>query len=300
MDNIDDIEELPLAYSIDNAILMHRDVHFGGSFPIMLDYYSKEGRGINQEFDIERIKELYLTEQQSGKNLAALMLSGSEAEKIAKAREKYKQLRDLCEKHSTKNRIPILIANLILAEEEETEQAINEIVEQKSAAVPALIDILRSEDLHDALFPGYGLAPALATQCLGMIGDKRAIISLFELIGEGDFFNEDSLLDALYAIGTPAKEFLLKVLHGRPLNLDNERAAIALTHFTQDSEVASACFKMLQEPDVLKTPLLPTYLALACEGLSAKEQRDFIKFSKNPVLPTSLQKDMQAISKTWS
>ena len=74
--------------------------------------------------------------------------------------------------------------------------------------MPALIDLLRNEDFYDPLFPGYGEAPVLAAKCLGLIGDKRAIISLFEAIGEGDFFNEDIILDALHVIGNPARDFL--------------------------------------------------------------------------------------------
>lgn len=179
----DNFEEFPIAYSIDNAILMHRDAHFGGDFDVMIDYYQKEGRGVCKDFDIERIQQMAHTEKSSGKNLSPLMLSGPEAEKVADARKTYQELREVCENKKATNTVPRLIAELILAENDEIPQAIKAVVAEKTAAVPALIDLLRSEDFYDPLNPGYGEAPALAAKCLGQIGDKRAIISLFEAIG---------------------------------------------------------------------------------------------------------------------
>jgi len=296
----DNYEDFPLTYAIDNDILMHRDAHFGGDFPLMIEYYRKEGRGISKEFDLERIEELAVIEKQGGKNLAATTLSGPEAEKIARTREVYKQLRALYELSSHKNKIPLLIADLILAEDEEIEAAVQAVVAEKSAIVPALIDLLRNEEFYDPLFPGYGLAPALAAECLGLIGDKRAIVSLFEAIGEADFFNEDVVLHALYAIGEPAKEFLLKVLHGHPINNDNERAAIALVRFKDDPEVSSLCLKMLKEIDLKKDPILASYLILACEGLKLPEQRqELLNLANLPTIPKTVQLDIKAIKKSW-
>ena len=265
----EEISDFSLAESMDKAILMHRDAHFGGSFSIMIDYYEKGGKGVIPEFDLDRIQELASIEARTRQNLAATLLSGPEAEKVSRARDAYQKLKDLYEAKG-KNKYPSLIADLILSEEEDPQETMATIVAEKGAIVPSLILLLTSEELNDPLFPGYGLAPALAAKCLGMIGDKRAIISLYEAIGESDFFNEDYVLDALKNIGQPAKEFLLKVLHGRPLNFDNERAAIALVEFRHDPEVAKACFDLLQDPEAQKDIPLCTYLTLACEGLKNK------------------------------
>lgn len=296
----DGLEEFPVAYSIDNAILMHRDAHFSGDFNAMLDYYRQQGRGISNDFDIARIEELATTEKDSGQNLSPIMLSGAEAEKVADARKAYKDLRDLYEMEDVKSQIPKLVADLILAENNETEAAMRAVIAEKTAAVPALIDLLRSEEFYDPLFPGYGLAPTLAAECLGQIGDKRAIISLFEAIGTGDFFNENAILSALKTIGDPAKEFLLKVLHGRPLTNDNDQAAVALIAFKDDPAVGSACLKMLQEID-LKTHLpLATYLILTCEGLSTEQERnELIALGDKPATPKTLKQDILAVSTHW-
>lgn len=297
----DEIPEIPLVDSIDQTILMHRDVHFGGNFEVMIQYYEKGGKGIVSDFDESRIYQLYLLEQNLKQNLAGLILSGEDAERVALAKSAYKGLRAIYEgkPKSGKSSQAKLIADLILSEEEEPEAEITAIVAEQAAIVPALIELLRSENFHDPLFPGYGLAPRLATLCLGRIGDKRAIISLFESIGDPDFFNEDLALDALKAIGEPAKAFLLKVLHARPLTYDNERAAIALSRFKEDSEVAKTCFKMLKELDLKKNTILATYLILACEGLEASDRFEFEALADAPETPASLRLDIKAISKIW-
>lgn len=294
-----DDEGLPVSNAQDAAILMHRDVHFGGQFAVMLDYYKNEGKGINPEFDYERIEELAVMEKQMGENLAAMTLAGADAEKIGEAKDAYKKLRALYESKDKGAKLPQLIADLILSEEEEPVKEIEAIVQEKAAVVPLLIDLLRSETFYDPLFPGYGKAPALAAACLGKIGDKRAIISLFESIGSGDFFDEDIALNALKAIGEPAKEFLLKVVHGKPINEDNEKAAIALIKFKDDPQVAKTSFEMLQDPAVLKDMALSTYLVLACEGLSESERIAFKQLYESEKIPKSVKLDMKEVIKEW-
>lgn len=301
MNELDPTNEMPLSDAIDIAILMHREVHFGGQFDEMIEYYEKEGKGASPDFDLERIKVLQALEQKMNQNLAPLLLSGPDADRIAQAKEAYKKLRSLYEKKaSATTKIPLLIADLILSEDEEPENEIKAIAAEKSLAVPALIDLLRAEDFYDPLFPGYGLAPALAIKCLGLIGDKRAIIGLFESIGTSDFFNEDVALAALHAIGQPAKDFLLKVLHGRPLNFDNERAAIALSQFREDPQVAEACLKMLNEIDIKQNPVLAEYLVLACEGIANPELRtQFRALANRPDISKTMQQDIKTVAIDW-
>ncbi len=300
LENENQAEQYPIADATNVAILMHRDAHFGGSFDIMLEYYQKDGKGVSSDFSIDQIYALAQMEKNMHQNLAPLLLSGPDAEKVAKVKEVYKNLRSLYEVEDPKNKYPRLIADLILSEEEVPEKEIEAIVAEKGFIVRALLELLRSEDFHDPLFPGYGSAPSYAIQCLGKIGDKRAIISLFEAIGEEDFFSEDVVIDALYGIGEPAKAFLLKVLHGRPLNLDNERAAIALVAFKDDPEVASECFKMLKDREVRKQIPLATFLALACEGLqSPSERQSFVELASDVATPKILHQDIKAIAQHW-
>jgi HEAT repeat protein len=289
-------EFFPLANAIDHEILMHRDAHFGGKFEVMIDYYRKEGKGIHPDFDLERISELLLIERELRQNLAGLLLTGSEAEKVAEAKTVYKKLRELYEQKDVKNKGPLLIADLILSEEEQPDKEIEAIVAEKAVTTPLLINLLRSENFYDPLFPGYGQAPLLAAYCLGEIGDKKAIISLFEAIDQSDFEHEGMVLKALHNIGEPAKEFLLKVLHGKPYNQDNEKAALALIQFKDDPKVIQACLDMLKDPEVLKDIPLSTYLVLACEDIQEEAQKaELKKISEDSKLSKMLKKDIEAI-----
>jgi hypothetical protein len=293
-------ENFPVISETDKAILMHRDIHFGGKFDFMIDYYLKGGKGIHPDFELTRIKELQIIEEGMKQNLAGLMLSGPDAERVAEAKDAYKKLKDLYEKESDAYRLPKIIADLILSEEENPQAEIDAVVAEKGAMVPLLMDLLKSEDFHDSLFPGYGYAPALATKCLGLIGDKRAIISLFESIGNEDFFNEDLALEALHKIGEPAKAFLLKVMHARPITADNESAALALVQFKDDPEVGKACLEALKGLDIKKEFPLATYLILACEGITdKKQQQELIALGKLPSTPGMLRRDIETLSKSW-
>lgn len=296
-------EHFPIVDALDHEILMHRDAHFGGLFSIMLEYYKKEGKGVQPSFDIPRIEKLAALEGELKQNLAALFLDSSEMEKVADSRQIYQKLRDIYEIKSAKNRYPQLIADLILSEEEEPQPEIAAIVQEKEKIIPALIDLLRNEDFYDPLFPGYGLAPFLAVTCLGRlgVGDKKVIISLLEALGQGDFFADEQIIGALKAIGDPARDFLLHVVNGRPLNEDNEKAAIALVAFKDDQEVANFCFNLLGQPDVQKDPCLPTYLVLICAGLTDPVKRHALQLmGQETRLPLMLRKDIQSIVREWT
>lgn len=297
----DNLESFPLFDSIDHEVLMHRDAHFGGKFSIMIDYYKKDGKGVYPDFDLARLERLNEIESQMNHNLAALILSGSEAEKIGQAKDAYQNLSAIYEVKNPKNRNPKLIADLILSEEEETEEAINAVVEAKAEIVPYLIELLRKEEFADPLFPGYGQAAGLATKCLGRIGDKRAIISLFESLGGDDFFAEDQAVKALHAIGEPAKTFLLTVVRQYPLNEDNQKAAIALIEFKDDPEVALKCFELLKDPVVQKDFSLPSYLALACSGLKETlDREEFSRLADREDLSKVLREDIRGVVTEWS
>ncbi len=290
----------PLIDAVDHDILMYREAHFGGQFSIMLDYSLKEGKGMLPEFDRARIERLARLEEELKHNLAPLVLTAHEVQKIADARDAYRKLRAIYERPSGKSHLPRLIADLIFAEDEAAEEEIAAIVAEKGGIVPLLIDLLRSEEFYDPLFPGYGQAPFLAVKALGRIGDKRAIISLFEALGQGDFFGDDQIIKALKAIGKPAQEFLQHVVKGRPFNEDNEKAAIALLEFKDEEGVASLCFDLLRQPDVQLNPCLATYLALSCAGLKdSTAQQAFEKLSHSPHLSRSLREDMKSAMLDW-
>lgn len=284
--------------STEQLILMHRDAHFAGSFQVMLDYYKAGGKGALPEIDIPAIEALAVEELQEGVNLSLSWLSTEDLEEVKRAKEAYSGLRDLCEKSNPKNPLPTLLARLVLSEEDDPIEEIEAIVKEKNRIVPLLVELLKSEDMHNPLFPGYGLSPALAATCLGLIGDKSALIALFEAIGEGDFFEDEITLKALAALGEPAKKFLLKVLRSVPLNEDNERAAIALVAFKDDEEVAKTCLELLEKPLFRDDFVLSTYLVLGCQGLKTPQDRQKFNDLASTQLP-HVKGDCQTIVRQW-
>lgn len=290
----------PVTDNTDIAILMHRDAHFSGNFQMMLDYYAACGVGVQPAIDLERIEALAEMERKAGQNLAAVMLQGAEAEQVAASKEMYKNLRALYESDNPELRIPTLIADLILSEEETPEAELLALIAEGTEAVPSLIEVIKSEELHDPLFPGYGRAPELVAQCLGRIGDRRAIASLFESIHENEFFEEDTSLLALKRIGEPARDFLLQLLQSKPITIDNERAAIALIQFDNDPEIARQCLVLLRDPQVLDHLPFATYLVLGCSALKGTpEEQIFRELAEDKSFPSMLRQDMRAIISSW-
>jgi hypothetical protein len=293
-------ESFPIVDSIDHEILMHRDAHFGGLFSVMLDYYANEGKGVQPEFDLPRIERLMAMEKDLKENLAALFLASDEMQKVSDAREAYAKLRAIYEVNNPKSIHPRLIADLILTEDLEGEEEVAAVAAEKGLIVNALIELLRQDELYDPLFPGYGLAPSLIIKALEKIGDKRAIISLFEAMGQGDFFADEQILKALKQIGEPSKEFLLKVLHGKPINEDNERAAIALIAFNDDPDVTASALKMLHDPAVQNDPCLATYLILICAGLKTEKERAEFKAVGEKLKSKQFQEDVKTVIRSWA
>ena len=290
------MDEFPLIDTIDHEILMHRDVHFSGSFPLMLSYYEEEGKGTQAEFEIERIQELLTLEEQSGKNLSEIFLDEEEKAQVATAREKYHYLRDLCEKGPS---LPQYLADLILSEEMDPQAEIDTLVKEGAKAVPLLIDLLSQDAFYNPLFPGYGLAPGLAAMCLGKIKAPEAISPLYEALGRSDFFTEDMIVEALKNIGEPAKEFLLRSLSKEPFSKDNENAAIALLSFPIDSALSAKFLEVLTRPSAHSRPHFISYLILGCEGLKDPELRDLFRTHTKDLPNKDAREEALLISKSW-
>jgi len=229
-------------------VLLHRDAHFGGQFSVMQDYYEKEGKGAH--FEAREVDKVCEMERVAGENLAPLLFSEGEMKSVAKVRSLYEGLRELCEQEATKNPHPKLIAELILAEEDEETEALQAVATAGEKIVPELIKLATHEEFADPLFPGYGQAPLLAIKALEKIGDKRAIVPLFELIGCENVEMEEAALSTLASLKQHAEPFLLNILEARPITQDTERAVVALTSFPESGEIRQACDALLKEEGV--------------------------------------------------
>lgn len=255
--------QLPVVEGDASEIILHRDAHFSGNFDIMIKYYQECGRGSSREFEISEIEALAELEKYAKQNIAPLVLSGSDMESIGRARNTLKKLKELYEVAESQKSHAVLIADLILAETEDLDDAINAVVNEGKKIIPALLSLLQSDNFYDPLFPGYGQAPALAAQCLGKIGDPSTIGDIFRTLNfVDDFLAEEQIISALQKMEKPAKDFLLKVLKSRPITSDNELAAVVLSNFNEDPEIYEECSKQLKDPEILEHPILQSYLSL--------------------------------------
>ena len=291
-----------LTDEIDHLILMHRDAHFGGDFDVMLNYYEAEDSiGVHPDFDPERISYLAEVEKEIGDDLAPLILTGVEAEKVGHARQAYAKFKEIYERDPEPDSTPRLLADLILSEDEEPEQEIDAVVSHGTGILPDLFAILKTDDFYDPLFPGYGYAPYLAIQCIGKIGDPSGIVPLFESLSKQTIFDELVAVDAMVEIGGSAKDFLLKILKSRPVTQDNSNAAFALTAFAHDPQVATSCFQQLSDPDIQDKPLVRMYLINNCDALKTTPYREeFIQMAKDPSLPQQMRTEMQTLIEEWT
>lgn len=281
---MDNQSSFPIADMYDHEILMHRDIHFSGSFEIMLKYYEEEGKGANPEFETSRIKILQKTESINNVNLSDELLDEDERKLVQTAREKYQSLRAIYEDPNPG--IARLIADLILSEDIEAEEEIRNLVKEGKKATAPLLEILSSDEFFDPLFPGYGLTPIYAAKALGQIKDESCIPKLFETLTKADFFTEETIFEALKEIGDPAERFLVKVLKHQPFTKDNELAATALLFFPLTEPLSSEFLEVLANPKSHDNHQLSLYLVLGCEGLKDVKQRerfkDIIKLISDP------------------
>ncbi len=292
-------ENYPLTDADDNEILMHRDVHFGGDFALMLEYYEAEEKGA--VLDRRRIQALAELEERLGHNLAPLSLSGAEAESVGRAKHLYSALRDLYEQQrlspTSKER---LLADLILSELDEEDDAVEACVKGGAAIVPELITLLNASEFTNPLLPGYGFAPSLAARALGRLKDERAVIPLFEAIGQGELDTEEEAIAALRLIGDKARDFLVRQLNGRFLTQDTETAALVLSTFREELEISKAALRCLEETHALSRSPLSFYLAAACAALHSPRDRASLKaLGERPEAPALTREQISEVVAQW-
>lgn len=290
---------IPLLDAIDLEILMHKDAHFGKSFPVMLDYYHQDGVGVMPDFEISRIEYLMSLEKHLGQNLSEECLPEAAKEAVMRSIDLYVQLREVYEDPS-KSVVSTLLSDLILCEDELAEKEIEAISAQKEAAVDPLIHLISAPTFYDPINPGYGRAPIFAADCLAKIQNPKCIPHLFEALSYDNFYTDEAMITALIKFGQKAKDFILKIITGNMITKDTEIAAMLLASFPPDEEIGKVALCKLEDKNILKKENLASYLVCACEGLSKDEDRDrFYAIAKCPEASTMVANEILIIAKTW-
>lgn len=258
----DELADLPLFDEEDILILMHRDAHFSGSFSAMKEYYANpEAKGVLEEIDPERIEFLESVQTRIKHDLAPLLISGPNAEKVALAKKTYAELQDVATKAPSSPEGALALAIL---SEEDIDTTLDHLAKQLQTRPESLLLLATSELFNDPLFPGYGTAPIMAIRLLGQMKYEPAIRGLFSLITRADFDTESAALAALKQIGAPARQFALSQLASYPFTADHERAVLVLIEFLPDVEIESI-FTSLVHDTRLTNPRLKEYLSIGLE-----------------------------------
>ncbi len=284
--------------TVDLEALMHRDVHFGGSFSVMIPYYEGEGIGIMPDFELHRLYELKLVEDELQQDLSETMLPDHAKAEVEAAKQIYLDLRNVYEEK--KGTLAECMSDLILSEDEIPHAEISALVAHKQDAVLPLIDLLLADKFYDPLYPGYGRAPILAAQCLEKLNDERAIPALFQALGQDNFFTDESIIHALISFGENAKSFLIDRLLQQPVSKDNERAAIALTSFPHDPDIGRAFLHVLTDDVLSGSKTLALYAACGCSDLTQEEHKEaFLGLLQSNSLHNEIKKEIELISLVW-
>jgi len=245
---------------VDHDILMHREIHFNGSFENMVKYYESKGLGCEDDFSLESIKSLAQTEKDHKINIKEALLNEGDCQDIEKFRSLYKKLL------SANSGIAQMIANLVLSEDEERPLEIEALASSGETTLKWLIRLIEEEDFYSELSPGYGLAPLYATECLGQIASPKSIPAIFEAADK----NMEGAITALMKIGLPACQFLLKIIEHKTTDNDFNKAALILSNFPNDKAIAQKSFLAASKIDPAKDSLALFYLSLCWGELDHK------------------------------
>lgn len=284
----------PLLNTIDLEILMHKDAHFGGSFPVMLEYYENDGVGVQEDFEIERIRELSFADTEG--HLSSEVLPELAKSDVLFSKELYKKFRDCYE---DEDELPKKLADLILSESLDPAKEIQALTRYQKRAIKPLVEILLQDYFYNPLNPGYGRGPINAAIALKTLGNKDAIPYLFNALGKS-FTVDEVVMNALMSFEGAGLNFLQDRLKGSPYTKDNYLAAMALASFATNDETACLALNQLQRKDTFSHPSYVSYLICICEGLENNQEREiFAKIAKGSDLKPSIAAEMALILKFW-
>lgn len=284
----------PLLDTIDLEILMHKDAHFGGSYAVMIDYYLEDGLGVQEEFSIERIKELEAFDKEG--NLSEEILPELAKNDVTFSKDLYAKLKNCYEQD---DELLQKLSDLILTESYEPREEIEALSNFHQRAVKPLLEIIIQDHFYNPLNPGYAKAPINAALTLKKIGDPKAIPYLFNALGKS-FTVDEVLIDTLISFGSAGEEFLQGRLKGTPYTKDNYLAALALSSFAVNDETAKIALSLLEEPSTFSRSSYTSYLICICEGLENDEDRNkFTQIANSSGLKKNLADEMKIILSFW-
>ena len=252
------------------------------------------GVGVQEDFDIERIKDL--AAHDSAGHMADDILPEHAKSDVIFAKELYKKFRDC---YDESDELPKKLADLLLSESWDPQNEIAALMPFCKRAIKPLVEILLQDYFYNPLNPGYGRGPINAAIALKTMGNTDAIPHLFNALGKS-FSVDEVIINALMSFGKDGVEFLQDRLKGMPYTEDNYKAAMALASFPINDETAEIALNLLQHKETFAHPPFVSYLICICEGLENSVEREtFAKIANSKELDKHLREEMNLIMKFW-
>ena len=256
--------DAPTLDELDVSLLMQKNIHFGGSFQEMLEYYQDVSLLEHRDdIDIDRVS--YLKEvEDAGTDLEEL-LDEQTLEEIEDKKSLYSQIED--QAADSNNPEEQAIANLILCSEFDVEDEIITAANLGDDIVPYVLKIIERDDFYSKISPGQGRAPASAIRVLIALRDNSAILLLFSRMFNISTYTEGVFMQYFREFEAETKELIRRMLSGKTWSLDHERALSIATYLSFNQEIADECFAIIKDQSRCpKDEAYQTYLALVSNG----------------------------------
>jgi hypothetical protein len=248
-------------------ILLHKKVHFGDSFDVMLKYYEEEEHigiinGITKK-DIIDVYQMVLQDE----TLEDKLVDNHHLDQIEHALEQYRSIKTLIEIKGEYNDIYQLFVDLVFSENDKEgyiETILNH--KHKDIVLDQASKIIEDPRYYSNLSPGYGFLPISMMKLVGRTKDKRWMKPLFNALLRYGSSYDDVILTVMAGYHDQVKQSMLQKLQSTPYSKDNERAALILGVSNLNNEERNVIYSfLLQQMEVIPVMLSEYVLSLLIE-----------------------------------
>lgn len=287
----------------DRDILLQREAHFGGSFVAMEEYYQNPERiGVVEALSPNRIAFLADVERRLGQNIAPKILSGRDAEHIARAKKTYDMIAELSH-NDVQNEMPSslkLFLRLINDEGElnSDEFALSDMEKNALLRDPKpLLQLASSDEFRDPLFPGFGKAPLRALQALAKSCVQEALPLFFRLLATAQEEEEEELLGLIPQFGEAGFEYARRTFLQRPVTPFHEKLILLLVKFmpTHENEMKMLLLQELESQELYSFPSVLQWVIVGLSDLDEGSKHFAKERLLTAKLPLQLQRLMEEV-----
>ena len=200
----------PVEEEIVCDILLHKKVHFGDSFDVMLKYYEEDEHiGIISGITKDIIDVYHMVLQDD--TLEDKLFDNHHFDQIEHALEQYRSIKALVEIKGAYNGIYQLFVDLVFSENEK-DGYIETILshQHRDIVLDQASKIIEDPRYYSNLSPGYGLLPVTMMRLVGRTKDKQWIKPLFNALLRYGSLYDDVILTVMAEYHHQVKQSMLQ------------------------------------------------------------------------------------------